>query len=97
MSLIDAAGWDELCPSNRNETKYQKITTLEQAIKNPFACKEKQLKNWLSMLSEYIDRDTDMQVTQGCLNGKLICPACGEHMALAVESFCDKCGQKIKR
>lgn len=73
------------------------MKTLQDAINDPFECGETQLRNWLKMLNEYIKRDTDMQVTQGCLNGKLICPACGEHMALAVESFCDKCGQKIKR
>ena len=73
------------------------IKTLQDAINDPFDCGEKQLRNWLKMLNEYIKRDTDMQITQGCLNGKLICPACGEHMALDVESFCDKCGQKIIR
>lgn len=72
------------------------IMNLQQAIENPLACEEKQLKNWLSMLSEYIDRDTDMQVIQTNLMGNCICPACGNAMALSVKDFCDKCGQKIK-
>lgn len=71
------------------------IMNLQQAIENPLACEERQLKNWLTVLSKYLDRDTDMQVKQICLDGCYICPACGERMALAVESFCDKCGQKI--
>ena len=69
---------------------------LQQAIENPLACEEKQLKNWLSVLSEYIDRDTAMQVKQMILTGNCICPACGDVMALSVKNFCDKCGHKIK-
>lgn len=72
------------------------IMTLQQAIENPLDCEERQLKNWLTVLSEYLNRDTDMQVQQMCLMGNSICPACGEKMALSVENFCDKCGQKIK-
>lgn len=71
------------------------IMNLQQAIENPLACEERQLKNWLSTLAEYLDRDTGMQVKQMTLMGNCICPACGERMALAVENFCDKCGQKI--
>lgn len=55
------------------------MKTLQDAINDPFECGETQLRNWLKMLNEYIKRDTDMQVIQGCLNGKLICPACGTH------------------
>ena len=73
------------------------IRTLQDAINDPFECGETQLRNWLTMLNEYIKRDTDKQVEQGCLTGNYICPTCGETMALGVESFCDKCGQKIKK
>ena len=73
------------------------LMSLQQAIENPFACEERQLKNWLSTLSEYLNRDTYMQVKQICLMGNCICPACGEKMALGAENFCDKCGQKIIR
>ena len=72
------------------------IMNLQQAKENPLDCEEWQLKNWLTVLSKYLDRDTDMQVEKMCLDGRSICPACGEHMALCVENFCDKCGQKIK-
>lgn len=71
------------------------IMNLQQAIENPLACEERQLKNWLSTLVEYLDRDTGIPVKQMTLMGNYICPACGERMALTVESFCDKCGQKI--
>lgn len=71
------------------------IMTLQQAIENPLDCKEWQLKNWLTTLSEYLDRDTDMQVEEMCLTGQIICPVCGERMALGATNFCDKCGQKI--
>lgn len=72
------------------------IINLQGAINDPFECGETQLRNWLKMLNEYIKRDTDMQVKELCLTGQKICPACGERMALGVENFCDKCGQKIK-
>lgn len=72
------------------------IINLQDAINDPFECGESQLRNWLKMLNEYIKRDTDMQVKELCLTGQKICPACGERMALGVENFCDKCGQKIK-
>ena len=71
------------------------IINLQDAINDPFECGESQLRNWLKMLNEYIKRDTDMQVKELCLTGQKICPACGERMALGVENFCDKCGQKI--
>ena len=71
------------------------LMTLEQAIQNPLDCEEKQLKNWLTTLKEYIDRDTDMNVELMCLTGQSVCPYCGENMALGVENFCDKCGKKI--
>ena len=73
-----------------------KLMNLQQAIESPLACEERQLKNWLTMLSEYIKRDTDMKATKICLAGNFICPACGKKMALDVENFCDRCGQKIK-
>ena len=73
------------------------IKTLQDAINDPFECGETQLRNWLKMLNEYIKRDTDKQVEQVCLTGNYICPACEEKMALGVENFCDKCGQKIKK
>ena len=72
------------------------IMTLQQAIENPLCCEDWQLKNWLNALNKYYNRDTGMAVKEECLDGRSICPACGKHMALAVESFCDKCGQKIK-
>lgn len=72
------------------------LMNLQEAIKHPLLCEEWQLKNWLTTLNKYFKRDTDMIVKEGCLDGRYICPACGEHMALAVENFCDKCGQKIK-
>ena len=51
------------------------LMNLQQAIENPLACEERQLKNWLSTLNEYYKRDTDMQVKQMCLAGNSICPA----------------------
>ena len=72
------------------------ILSLQEAINRPLDCEEQQLKNWLITLNEYFERDTDMQVEEICLLGNSICPACGERMALGVENFCDKCGQKIK-
>lgn len=72
------------------------LMNLQQAIENPLACEEKQLKNWLSTLNEYYKRDTDMRVKQMCLAGNSICPSCNKRMALGVKNFCDKCGQKIK-
>ena len=72
------------------------MLSLTEAIERPYDCEERQLRNWLIMLSEYLERDTDMQVEEICLLGNSICPACGERMALGVENFCDKCGQKIK-
>jgi hypothetical protein len=72
------------------------MLSLTEAIERPYDCEERQLRNWLIMLSEYLERDTDIQVEEICLLGNSICPACGERMALGVENFCDKCGQKIK-
>ncbi len=78
--------------------------TLDEAIKH---CEEKsdctecgmeyrQLRNWLKMAQKYISRDTPKMVKNGCLVGNYICPSCGELMALAVENYCDKCGQAIR-
>ena len=72
------------------------LLNLQQAITNPLACEEWQLRNWLTQLNEYIKKDTEIQVNQLCLSGNFICPHCNEKMALDVKYFCDKCGQRIK-
>lgn len=72
------------------------LLNLQQAIDNPFACEEYQLSNWLCMLSEYLERDTDMDVKYTSLDGRRECPSCKAKMALGVKNFCDKCGHKIK-
>ena len=71
------------------------LMTLQQAKENPFMCEEKQLKNWLSQLDEYLKRDTEMKVVKQSLNGRCVCPVCKELMAINVKEFCDRCGQKI--
>ena len=72
------------------------LKTLQEAIANPLECEEWQLKNWLKQLDEYIKRDTPTKPQYMNLCGNHFCPACGEEMALTVENFCDKCGQRIK-
>jgi len=57
----------------------------------------KQLANWLKMLQKYLNRDTPMQITEGSLSGRYVCPSCGELMVLGVRNFCDNCGQAIKQ
>ena len=54
-----------------------------------------QLSNWLLQLKEYIEKDTPMEVVEGCLDGCCICPKCGGHTALGVKKYCDVCGQAI--
>ena len=73
------------------------ILTLQEAINNPQDCEDWQIRNWLKQLNEYIRRDSELVVQKMCLDGRRICPACGEAMALGVENFCDKCGQRILR
>lgn len=71
------------------------IMILDDAINNPLECEEFQLKNWLSLLSKYIERDTPMTVENTSLSGKRECPSCKKLMALGVKNFCDRCGQNI--
>lgn len=75
--------------------------TLEEIIKkyedlSDFDIEYLQITNCLKSLKEYCDKDTPKLVEQTCLDGRSICPQCGEHMALGVENFCDKCGQNLK-
>lgn len=47
--------------------------------------------------AEFLSKAVPMMVEQTTLGGRGVCPACGKLMAMGVRSFCDNCGQALKK